>query len=326
MANINQQLIENGFAVIPSLLSTNVCTELKNCIKQRLEKLLATHGSSEQLYFSAVNRWPLQALIDADWQQQLIYSISEQVADITGVKFEAFEVDVLYKSPYANSPTPCHQDVSYAFNKPYVLSTWLALTDVSIAESPLQFLPGSHQDEILPAIDFWRPDFIDEARQSINWQAQAVTMPMLTGAALIFSAKIWHASLDYQSVNERFALVIRWGNDESLLTKIPMPEETEFGMWNCGHYTQTLLAVGLKQIFDIKTLSYLDSIKVWQQKLRDSTVPFIVETEKTYLALEKLRVLNEAYEAYSAGDGQGVVYAEVWRELLCQLKIYLERK
>lgn len=324
MASINQQLIQNGFAVIPSLLSTKGCTELKSAIKQKLNKLISSHNCSEEIYFSTLNRWPLASLIDTDRQKQLIQSLAVEVADITGLNLEAFEVDVLYKSPDANLPTPCHQDVAYVFNKPYVVSTWLALADVSMIESPLQFLPGSHEGEVLPAVDFWRPDFVDEVRQSITWQQQAVAMPVTTGDALIFSAKIWHASLSYQSTDERFALVIRWGDNNQHRPDIPQPKQVEFGMWNCGEYTQKLLAKGLREIFAIESSSYIEIVKLWQYQLKNNMVSFLDGPAKAYAALEKLRVLNEAYQAYGAGDGQGVVYAEVWRELLCQLKAYLE--
>lgn len=321
-----QYLTSQGFAQLGQLLQEKVCVELSNSVRERLQYLIKMHGCAAQLYFSTVNRWPLTALVDADWQAKLIEQISKHVNLMVDMELQPFEIDVLYKSPHANLPTPCHQDISYVAHRPYLLSTWIALTDVSMLDSPLQFLPGSHLASISPAVDFWQPDFIDEFRGTMVWQQQAVTLPVKTGDGLIFSARIWHGSLDYQASGERFALVIRWGNANLQSPVIPKPEQSDFGMWNCGESTQSLLQQGLLEIFNVKSDQYLEIIKIWQKQLKEHKLPFHLNIEKADIALEKLRILNEAYQIYGAGDGQGIVYVEVWRKLLCPLNSYLREK
>lgn len=324
LLTIRDNLEQNGFAKISRLLNTDTCIQLKNHIKQRLQILIKAHNCSEQIYFSAVNRWPLTAFVNEAQQNELLTTIAKQVKKITGLTLYAFEVDVLYKSIWANLGTPCHQDIAYVAHKPYLFSTWLALTDVSLLESPLQFLPSSHQLPISPAVDFWQPNYVDNFRISSAWQTQAITIPAAIADAFIFSANIWHGSLAYQANTERFALVIRWGNESLPIPNIPSPEVNKFGMWNCGKYTQALLQRGLKIIFNIDHADYLEIIKAWQQQLTFQSLPFDCDKEKICFALEKLRILNEAYQTYRAGDGQGIVYAEVWGVLLNRLEIYLK--
>ena len=224
--------------------------------------------------------------------------------------------------PYANLATPCHQDVAYVPHKPYLFSTWIPLNDIGLTESPLQFLPQSHLDPVQPAIDFWAPDFKDEFRQTPRWQQQAVTLPINMGDGLIFSSTLWHASLDYLGTTERFALTIRWGKLELASMQIPLPNTVKFGMWNCGEYTENLLRKSLQQLFNIQSKNYLQSIQLWQKQLQNAQAPQGINCKKAYLALEKLRILNEAYLDYQGSDGQGIVYANLWNCFLAVLDNY----
>jgi len=317
---ISQRLAEQGFAQIQEMLSAEFCLELKTSITKKLQEFIALHAISEEAYFSTVNRWPLQALISVEQLTRFIQLILSQVCEISGLRVKPFEIDVLYKSPFANRPTPCHQDISYAYKQPYLLSTWIALTEVNHNESALQFLPESHHYSIMPAIDFWQPGFIDSFRHTLEWQQQAVTVTANIGDAIIFSSKIWHGSLSHQASEARFAIVVRWGNDEIISEQIPLPEKNIFGMWNCGEYTKNLLQKGLKAIYNLELTDFTTIIRTW---LNQTDLPFQLNMRAAHLALEKLLLLNEAYQYYEGGDGQGIIYPAIWHSLLVPLKNYL---
>lgn len=321
----NEHLQRQGFVHLAKVLDRQSCINLVDIIREKLQILALSHTCSIPDYFSAVNRWPLSCLLDTALYTKVITSIAAKVTEITGHVWQIFEADILYKSPYAALPTPCHQDIAYVAHRPYWLSTWVALTKVPITASPLQFLPASHHKPISPAVDFWQPDFIDTFRQSQEWQQQAVTLPVEQGDGFLFSSRIWHASDSHQSSEPRLALVVRWGDDAKMITDVPAPAKVNFGMWNCGEYTQKLLIEGLLKIFNYHATDCITAIQVWRSSLSLNTQPFICDNEKAGKALEQLQVLNEAYHQYNGGDGQGIVYSNVWYHFLLPLKSYLEK-
>lgn len=323
-SKFKQGLKQFGYTCLPQIFTSTVCQELREHIKYRLQEFIKEHQCSTEDYFSTVNRWPLTALVDDIYQQTLIDNIAVIIKDILQCNVQALEVDILYKSLFANLPTPCHQDIAYAFAKPYAFSTWLPLYDVTIDDSPLQFLPGSHEQSILPAVDFWQPEFIDVMRNSTVWQQKAVAVPLSAGEAILFSSQVWHGSCAHQSNRERVALVIRWECDNFIPSNIPQPEPAKFGMWTCGEYTQKILCKGLQEIFNIEVTSFFYAIQSWQANL--SNVPFVCDIEKAKTSLKKLALLNQAYNLYQGGDGQGIVYANLWWNLLKPLNNYLSKK
>jgi len=309
-----------GFLTIPAVLESKICEDILNCINKRIRQLIIFHQCSESLYFSAVNRWPLLSLVDSQVYENIVTSLTECISSNFEGEWQVFEVDVLYKSAYAPLATVCHQDISYAFKKPYSLSIWLALTDSG--ESSLRFLPGSHTMPIEPAVDFWKPDFVDTFVQSLFWQEKSVRVPIQSGDALVFSSKIWHGSDVHWGENDRVALVIRFRNAQEIYPHIPFPEKVPFGLWNCGEYTQAVLEKALKYFFDYQPIDYDDAIRQWRNYLPSKKIACL-HLKNADLALEKLQVLNQASVMYGGGDSQGIVYPDVWKALLNPLNNYL---
>lgn len=323
LTNAYQRFQQDGFICLKRVLSPKVCQQLTKIIHQQLANLPLMHNSSPATYFAAVNRWPAYQLLGNAVLLELIEHLQPTLCEILQLPLTPYEIDIIYKSPYTKQATPCHQDIAYTFNRPYYASTWLALSDVTLADSPLQFLPKSHHLPIQPAIDFWQPDFIDEFRQSTRWRENAKLTLTACGDAWLFSSKIWHASLPHHSAQTRLAIVIRWGNETLDYGRIPQPRSVPFGMWSCGPYTEKLLNKGYQLIANEKFNELVVLIKAWQLLIQQSELPFIRIQTQCINALEKLRILHEAYLQYQGGDGQGIVYAQLWHCMLKYLKDYL---
>lgn len=316
-------LQEKGFVQLYALLDAKFCEELYGIIRKRLSLLSQTHGcKNEDEYFSVINRWPLTSVLDTQSVSAIINSIRTKIEVILQEKesFEAFEIDVLYKSKVAALATPVHQDISYVWQKPYAFSTWIGLTEVKMKDSPLQFLPNSHRDTIRPAVDFWQPDFIDNIRLSSRWQQASMTIPTSPGDGFLFSSRILHASQAHYSEQERLAIVIRWGNKSSLKTAVPPPLKVPFGMWNCGKITEELLLKSLKKIYTYDASDMRTAISQWLNKLEKHSLPFSCNDKLAIEALKKLKILNDACQTYRGGDSQGIVYPQLWHAFLLPLK------
>src|SRR3989344_2056281 len=309
---LNKNLKERGFDYLSSIISENMIFKFKEEINECLQEFIHFHACSEQQYFSTVNRWPLESLINEKLQKMLVDHLAPIVSQIYEFELYPYEIDVLCKSIFANLGTPCHQDIAYAYKKPYQVSTWMALTNVTDKDSPLQLLPVSHRMPISPAVDFWQPEFIDGFRQKEKWQ-KAVSILGKEGDCVIFSSRLWHGSLPHQSLCPRLTIVIRWGNEKIPTEEIPLPKPANFGMWNCGEFTESLLKQGLKVIYNLCEDDFLNAIKIWQKKLTHDQIPFKSDILNALKALDKLHLLNEAYKKYRGSDGQGIVYSSLLR-------------
>ena len=132
-----------------------------------------------------------------------------------------------------NTPTitPWHQDAPYwPFRRKQIASIWLALTPVTVEGSGMEFIRGSHFDDV-----YYLPEVFGGAdNKSGQWanEQQGVAVPdidanreeydivsfdMAPGDALIFSAWILHGARgNSSSTQDRVALSTRWLGDDVL--------------------------------------------------------------------------------------------------------------
>ena len=136
---------------------------------------------------------------------------------------------LLVKKIKTEAVTPWHQDAPYwPFRGKQIASIWLALTPVTVAGSSMEFIRGSHLNDVyyLPAV------FGGERNQSGQWAAEQKGEPvpdieaqreahdivgfdLQPGDALIFSAWILHgASGNASATQDRVALSTRWLGDD----------------------------------------------------------------------------------------------------------------
>ena len=132
-----------------------------------------------------------------------------------------------------NTPTitPWHQDAPYwPFRGKQIASIWLALTPVTVEGSGMEFIRGSHLDDV-----YYLPEVFGGAdNKSGQWanEQKGVAVPdidanreeydivsfdMAPGDALIFSAWILHGARgNSSSTQDRVALSTRWLGDDVL--------------------------------------------------------------------------------------------------------------
>ena len=102
---------------------------------------------------------------------------------------------VMTKFPGFSSRTSWHQDIRYwSFDRPELVSTWLALGEETEENGGLLVIPGSHRLQLdrgrLDAALFLRTD-LEENRELI---AQAQVVEMQAGDMLFFHSRTFHAA------------------------------------------------------------------------------------------------------------------------------------
>jgi len=221
------------------------------------------------------------------------------------------KVNLIFKSPYATHPVPCHQDIAYSGNNACQFSLWLDLQDVSLEDGCLEFLPGSQLGTIEPAIDFWQPNFKDKMRSSSLWQQNYVALPVKAGDIIAFDSRVWHRSAVNKSNCYRFALVSRWSSlDYVPPINIPEKQNVEFEMWNCRELTTQLLRQGLFYCFNTNAADDLEEIiSVWREKLSKKVkLAFTIDYYLAHKSLNDLLILHRATQLHNGGDAHGIVY------------------
>ncbi|MEZ5535787.1 MAG: phytanoyl-CoA dioxygenase family protein [Thiolinea sp.] len=148
---------------------------------------------------------------------------------------------LLVKDPHTVSSTPWHQDTPYwPFLGRQIGSAWVALTDVTVAESSLEFIRGSHLDQVI-----YRPEIFGDKRTASNdWTGDQGGVPVPdieadraaydilgfdveAGDAIIFSAWTLHGSQGNASGEKRrVALSTRWLGDDAIWSPHPGADPT----------------------------------------------------------------------------------------------------
>lgn len=311
MYDITTDLEKNGYCVVPNIINRNQAEKMQKSILNILEMFANEIDVSLSAYLKSVSRWAAPSPITEPFLEIVNNIIKPNLEESFCSSLQNAKINIIVKSPYAPSPTPCHQDISYTPHDPYDFSCWLALTDIDINDAPLALLPGSHLSSISTAIDFWQPNFIDRMRDSKNWENHAITCPIQSGSAIIFDSRLWHGSAPLKSSTLRIALVTRWKIPNSDLHQINIPaiKKEGFGMWTAGEITHQFLSSALNNP-ESKSRHDLIDLFISQYNL----------SSEAKQSLLQLKILHLAHEKHNGGDTQGEIYKNVWRHILSKLK------
>ncbi len=115
---------------------------------------------------------------------------------------------VMTKNPAYSSVTNWHRDIRYwSFDKPELVSVWLALGEEQIKNGCLLLLPGSHRTEVHPdqldPAQFLRPD-VAENRDLLRTQIAA---ELHAGDVLFFHCRLFHAAGHNQTPETKLSVV-----------------------------------------------------------------------------------------------------------------------
>lgn len=242
-----QEFHDRGFLVLPAMRDELFCESLIGFAHQEVA------GDVAPIEYEADTRYPGAPLSrDADGgntARRLLqaYARSSEIAawatdpelalDLQqllgkGVLLsQAHHNCVMTKQARFSSLTGWHRDSRYwHFQRPELVSVWLALRDERIENGCLLVLPGSHRWTIAPeqldAAQFLRADYAPN--QALLEQALAV--PLKQGDVLLFSSNLFHAAGCNQTAETKFSLVFTYraaDNPPQAGSRSAMREEIE---------------------------------------------------------------------------------------------------
>jgi phytanoyl-CoA hydroxylase len=144
-----------------------------------------------------------------DWAT--LPAVAERLSQLLGPHVELSQAHhncIMTKDPSYSSITSWHRDIRYwSFEKPELVSVWLALGEERYANGCLLVLPGTHsttfRPEQLDHAQFLRTD-IEENRDVL---AKQVAVELDPGDALFFHCRLFHAAGHNQSADTKFSVV-----------------------------------------------------------------------------------------------------------------------
>lgn len=169
-----------------------------------------------------------------DWAAEP--EVMARLAQLLGpelVLSQAHHNSLMTKQPRYSSDTLWHQDIRYwSFEKPELVSVWLALGAERADNGALKFLPGSHKMDFAPprfdAASFFRADPAEN--QALIATARLAELE--AGDVVFFHCRTLHAAGRNQTERTKFSLVYTYhgadnhplpGTRSAELPEIPLP-------------------------------------------------------------------------------------------------------
>ncbi|RKG80828.1 phytanoyl-CoA dioxygenase family protein [Corallococcus sp. CA049B] len=219
-----QRFATDGYLVLPSFVDGGTCERMRAVILEQLasgdgpveyEADVAYPGSPASIdseggrtvrrLLKAHGRSPLFA---AWFDDARMLEALGQLLDGPVVQARAHHNCVMTKQPRFSSDTGWHQDVRYwAFARPELISTWLALGTETPENGGLKVLPGTHRmqfaQERYDAKLFLRPELPENA--ALIEGARYVRLS--PGDVLLFHARLFHAASRNHTADTKYSVV-----------------------------------------------------------------------------------------------------------------------
>ncbi len=217
----------HGYLVLPQFATAEYCAQVLSFAKEQLNQNVAPlelemetgyPGAPQTIHdqgAETVRRLlhvSLRTPMIANWATSA--SLAGRLKQLLGKNVILSQVHhncIMTKQPRFSSVTGWHRDSRYwHFQRPELISAWLALRDETVENGCLLVIPGSHHVQLDPdALDtaqFLKTDH--PANQALL--AQAIAVPLKAGDVLLFSSNLFHAAGKNQTTQTKFSMVFTY--------------------------------------------------------------------------------------------------------------------
>ncbi len=243
------QFQRDGYLIVRALAGADACARMKQLAQQHLSAQIAPLEYEAEVKYpgapaslDAPGGRTVRRLLQAVAREALFCDFAtspaiagriQQLLTSQAALAQSHHNCIMTKNPRYSSLTNWHRDIRYwSFEKPELVSVWLALGREHLNNGCLLLLPGSHnmqfRDEQLDAAKFLRTD-LDENRALLATQVAAELNP---GDVLFFHCRLFHAAGNNQSTDTKFSAVFTYhaldnrplpGTRSAALPSIPLP-------------------------------------------------------------------------------------------------------
>ena len=222
-----------GYLVLPQLATSSICEEVILFAQEQLA------AQAQPIEYEADTRYPgapasrdaeggqtARRLLQAYARSPLLadWAVNDQLSSVLlqllgqGARMsQAHHNCIMTKQPQYSTATGWHRDSRYwHFQRPELISAWLALRQETVENGCLLVIPGSHTVEIdaeqLDAAQFLRTDL----PQNQALLAQAIAVPLAQGDVLLFHSNLFHAAGRNQTAETKLSMVFTYRDADNL--------------------------------------------------------------------------------------------------------------
>lgn len=221
------QFHQLGFLVLPKLGTSGYCRQVLEFAEQQLQMAVAPVEYEAETGYpgapasrSANGGGTVRRLLHVSLRGRLISdwatgsSLAQPLKQLLGndvLLSQAHHNCIMTKQPQFSSITGWHRDSRYwHFQRPELISAWLALRDETVENGCLLVIPGSHRVAIdvegLDAAQFLKQDF--PANQPLL--RQAIPVELKAGDVLLFSSNLFHAAGRNLTEQTKYSMVFTY--------------------------------------------------------------------------------------------------------------------
>ncbi len=232
--DVQEAYLSDGVVKLPGAVSGEWLSEIATMADEELatpgQWVTDTNpGAKTNRLFTSRYRWRTDSVVN-----RYVYEsgVAQMAAALMGSSTARLYFDhLLVKEPKTEAPTPWHQDIPYwPFWGEQICSAWVSVSEVTVAESSLEFVRGSHAwdsyfaPEAFDGAKNWTTDFEGEPAPDVAADRDSydiIGFDVEPGDAIFFSAWILHGAPGNAGNNRRTALSTRWLGDD--VTWYPHP-------------------------------------------------------------------------------------------------------
>ena len=206
-----RQFRQDGYLVLPAMVSPDVCADIRAVAQDHLLRALPPLEYEAEVGYSGApssldapgggtvrrlqGAWQRADALRAWAEDARIVASMEQLLEEPVALTLAHHNCVMTKHPRYGTATGWHRDIRYwRFVRNELVTVWLALGEEHAENGALRVIPGSHRFDIKPeqldALDFLRPD----AAENEVLFAQGITVLLHAGDVLLFHSGLFHAA------------------------------------------------------------------------------------------------------------------------------------
>ncbi len=216
-----------GYLIVRNLVSRSLCGQLKQLARRHLAARIEPLEYEADLGYpgapqsrAAPGGRTVRRLLQAcardsalrEWATSA--AVGNRLRQLLGPRVELSQAHhncIMTKAPAYSSVTNWHRDIRYwSFEKPELVSVWLALGREYGENGGLLLLPGTHAMEFRPerldAAQFLRAD-VEENRELLRTQTAA---ELEAGDVLFFHCRLFHAAGDNRTADTKYSLVFTY--------------------------------------------------------------------------------------------------------------------
>jgi non-heme Fe2+,alpha-ketoglutarate-dependent halogenase len=160
--------------------------------------------------------WYYKSYLLFTWLDALVRNarVLDAVECIVGEDIICISCDIWRKSAGETRHISWHQDASYwNFEPPSIVTAWIALTEVTLDNGCMRFLPGSHNGGLRAHRDTFASDNMLSHGQTVQMatdETRAVPVVLQAGEFSLHHCLLAHASAPNLSQCDRVALCVRY--------------------------------------------------------------------------------------------------------------------